>query len=413
MSDQATVTAPTPESTNVQAAPAEVQATNTQPTPQAEGQVAQRLDRKSAFRAMQDRLAPKAAETPTTETPAPVAAPAPVVDSQGRVHDPATGKFIEKDPATPATAPVAEVPQTAPATASVPEGYVRIELPEDHPLRARGRDHLIAPADLERDYRSLVNSPLKAREAEAELARTRENLVRLQAESEVRSKMFTAPEFQAAQEQIRVLKEQGFAELAAIAEMGLEQKIQSQTQERVGELGRVQWNAQVVEAGNRTQADAEALISKRYPMEWLMTPGGQEVVRKAINTYVGELRDSLVPGEAPRFDPTRIVELADIYAIRDPWMRQHLTGQLQAQRQAEQESERQRIANEVDAQRKAEEAERLQLAGQKRATFHPMGIPSQVRTDRQSVSTEGPNVLDVPPHQRRNAARERAMSRTG
>lgn len=78
--------------------------------------------------------------------------------------------------------------ETASEAADVPpQGMVRIELPEGHPLRDQGETYLDVPAAKERTYRTLVNSA--ARRAEAEQAQTQlaeERTARARVEAELR-----------------------------------------------------------------------------------------------------------------------------------------------------------------------------------------------------------------------------------
>jgi hypothetical protein len=119
--------------------------------------------------------------------PAPVEAsePGETTDTDTRARDPETGRFLPTAPATEGT-------QTA---APVAEGFVRIDLEEGHPLREQGRTYLDVPAGIERDIRTLANSPVRRKELEraehqrarleAENAQLRERLAEAAARSEV------------------------------------------------------------------------------------------------------------------------------------------------------------------------------------------------------------------------------------
>lgn len=110
------------------------------------------------------------------------------------------GKFVAKEPAAAeATADAEQEP--APTGEQTPAGFVRIELAQDHPLRAQGHDHVLAPAGQEDLYRALANQPV--RRAEVEAARQREaalqqDLARTQAQARAQAEfnalLFDRPE---------------------------------------------------------------------------------------------------------------------------------------------------------------------------------------------------------------------------
>lgn len=68
-------------------------------------------------------------------------------------------------------------------TDQAPDGWVDIPLPENHPLRARGRTHIRALKDQEADVRNGINAAVRLRETEAE----RDRLVREHALLEARA----------------------------------------------------------------------------------------------------------------------------------------------------------------------------------------------------------------------------------
>lgn len=82
------------------------------------------------------------------------------------------GQFIPTETAAADTAPAPAVAEatpvadaaattTEPTAATAPEGFVRIDLPEGHALRARGQDHLLAPQGYEDYFRWAVQNAVR------------------------------------------------------------------------------------------------------------------------------------------------------------------------------------------------------------------------------------------------------------
>lgn len=294
------------------------------------------------------------------ESPAKPVSPAPVaetlvVDALGNAHGP-DGKFVAK-PGDPeqSGAPAPAEPEATPAT-TVPEGFVSIEVQPDHPLHHRLGDKVNVPKELEEVVRWNLNNVVRKAEVEAkdtELQQTRQQLLRLQAEQEIRSKMFAGPEYTQAMAKIDAVRSVD-PEAAALMERGLEREIAEKTEGRFEEIQREQWGTQLVEMGNRTQETAERMARARYS-EWFDTANGQAAWTKAVNLYTTEIRESLKPGELPAFNPQRILEIADFYALKDPWMVSHLTQRMQAEQQATAERIRQEAEAKALAERTAAE----------------------------------------------------------
>lgn len=158
-----------------------------------------------------------------TASPIPAQAPArePVVDATGRLHAPDNGKFLEKpgaeapagvaatDPAEQTAdgaveAPLAEgetATDTEPAAGgSLPEGFVRLPVPEGDPLRDQGHEFVPVPAGMEDVFKNLLNRPVKRKELdtarqtatqlEQELDR---HAAALRAANEFNAKLFADP----------------------------------------------------------------------------------------------------------------------------------------------------------------------------------------------------------------------------
>lgn len=142
---------------------------------------------------------------------APVAEP--IVDATGRLHAPENGKFLEKPAAEPAQdtadSTAAEVPLAEGETAtptesdpggSLPEGFVRLAVPDGDPLRDQGHEFVPVPQGMEDVFKNLLNRPVKrkeldsAREARAQLEQELDrHAAALRAANEFNAKLFSEP----------------------------------------------------------------------------------------------------------------------------------------------------------------------------------------------------------------------------
>lgn len=179
-----------------------------QEAPQAPAQpAAPRLSFAEAKAALRASVAAPVAPEQTSAQQAPVE---PTPDATGRLHGD-DGRFVEKPegqtdgaPSAETTAESKEGPEAGGDTADTdaaggapPKGFVKIELPADHPLREQGHDYVLAPEGKEDLYRNLANSAVRRREVEAvntQLREREEELIRtaaaLRASQEFTSNLF-------------------------------------------------------------------------------------------------------------------------------------------------------------------------------------------------------------------------------
>lgn len=93
-------------------------------------------------------------------------------DALGRLHG-EDGRFVSPDPAAVAApgTPSTPDPNAPPPPPAAPEGFVMIELPQDHPLRDRGLAAIPVPSQHEQELRSLLNNPVRVAEVQAAQSR--------------------------------------------------------------------------------------------------------------------------------------------------------------------------------------------------------------------------------------------------
>ena len=160
-------------------------------------------DAASARRSIHDRASGRV--TPQSRTPA-----AEVNNAVERPRD-EQGRFaaVNETPASePSVAATAPTPETATTEAAPPSDANRIQIPDGHPLRDRGRQYLdeLTPEE----SRSLFNNPVKQRDVEQsrrEAQELRMENARLKAEAaarkEIATQAFSSPEVVARYAEIR------------------------------------------------------------------------------------------------------------------------------------------------------------------------------------------------------------------
>lgn len=191
--------------------------------------------------------------------------------NQPRAED---GKFTEAEAAPAATDSEALAVSatgeatTPPAADGPPEGMVRIEYPEGHPLRAQGETHIDVPAAYERSARTMVNSAARRQEAEAAERRAQEErAARLRVEAELKfvreqGSSFWTPEHQATYDDL--LRAYG-QEAADAYKRGQQQKAEgAMAQVREGadlEAITEHWQTK----GNGFRAEAVRALPEQFP----------------------------------------------------------------------------------------------------------------------------------------------------
>jgi hypothetical protein len=272
------------------------------------------------------------------------AAPA-VVDARGNVHDEA-GKFAgrvasqEPIPETQAVIPSADTATTEAAPA--PEVANRIEIPEGHPLRERGRRYL---DELTQDEaRGVLNSHIKRAEIEQATQRALEVEQRAmraereaQALREALSGAYRNPEV-AARYNI-ILQEWGEAEAARYLrgiEAEVAEQVSAKQQEADQDFHVRQAEAQAAEFQTRVM---DTLVRTNRYEAWPSHVLAQKV-DNALWTYGSDLRRAqITSGQAQAPDLREFVEkyLDNEYRY-SPEGRDHLSRAVSAREQARQEA---------------------------------------------------------------------------
>lgn len=337
---------------------------------------------------------PAAPVEASAEPVAPAEPAAPVVDANGRVHG-TDGRFVEApqegaaSAATDGNAPAADAapgdaPEVSEPTAAdaVPEGFVRIELPEDHPLRERGRDHVLAPAEMEEDYRGLVNSPVRRREVEAaqqQVGQLEQSLIQLQASLRAQA------EFQQALFSDRRVMDTYWAiesdhgqEAAAswlqgvLAENGrsVEQYVTQAQQQRAAE--------QHEQAAQGFLADVHSQIPTLYPL-W-----GQAERSRALLAYASYARESGEPLSIQNFR-----QFADARYVQHP--------EVQAMLRARLAEQQQQAAAEVQRQQAEAARAQLQAHAARQAEVPMAGVPAIAATGQPApvATPNAPSAQDL------------------
>lgn len=290
----------------------------------------------------------------------------------------------EDDPDAPAEA-AAEGAEETDAAEEKAATDDRIPLPEDHPLRDRGRQFF---DELNRDeIRSLINTPLRRREldeAQTELQNLRRQLAQERAKAEVYSDPSTDPlndpEVRTAYEDIR----QAYGDEAAQAYLRGQDKRGEVAQERAQEHER----QASVQAAQQT-FQRELLPRAGQLFEHWRTPGVppeqdvafQQRLRPLLDQY-GQLVDqgAVQPDLGAFFD-----HFVTPTYLKDPAVLQKAKQMVEGQ----QSKTREQIEKEIRAER--EEAERKALEEQAEARKrNPMGrVPGGAGQLRQAMSVGG------------------------
>lgn len=308
------------------------------------------------------------------------------------------GRFLPKDGETPpADAAGVADQQTDPAAAkpdALPDGFKRFELPEGHPLRARGRTHFEARADTpeaEAEIRSILAAPVRAQEVEQARGLARQHEQRaVQLEASLRA----ANEFNA-----RLFAEPAI--LSTYSQIGEEHGEDAARQWLDGLLAREGQNAQQYlqeaqqqAAARQHQEAAQGAVSavmaareSRYP-DW-----GEADLRDALAAYGSYLE---VKG-IETFDQSDFHAFADARYIQHPAVQKRVREWEEQQRAAETK----RIADENAAR----ERERYAAAERLRAE-NPMGsVPASLGAGRQVPVVERPGTGSYLDHKRELASR--------
>lgn len=367
------------------------QAINDAPTPNESGAVAAEKGPASAREFLQslrkgrsESSVPEVAAEAAPEAATPSEIPEVRQDDKGNLHGP-DGKFVAKDSAEPEAAK-AEAGE-AEAT-SVPEGFVKVPLPEGHPLRDRGREFIIAPADMENDYRGLVGANARRAEVEqlqAKNAELEEKLLREQARESAWKKAKADPQTLAAIEEVRSVD----PNLAALMEAGLERKLQEEADSEFKTLADQRIQQEIQQEGLRFVQTARTAAVQNLPPEITTSPRFQEHFDRARFLYGADLdrREKMGQGSAP--DLNEFAGFLKREVLSDPQIVARMREQMTA-------AERQKLeaaAREAETRTKQEAAEaerqRLEAMTAKKKT-NPLGaVAMSVNTGRETFPSPG------------------------
>lgn len=282
----------------------------------------------------------------------------------------------------------------AAGTPEVPEGMVRIDIPEGHPMRHRG-DHYLVPQGHEEYHRWAVNNTIRRNDVEsaAKTARDWQQYAnRLKAELEA-TREFTGGIFQdpAVIQQIDDIRKTYGDEAAKRFEAGLWAEQQGKVQELTQQQQAEAQKAEAVAYVNDFQQKAFAAAQRRYP-EW-----SPQEVANALAAY-GSWVEARGANE---------LKLDEFLKHADPVYLQNPQARAAAERRRSQRDEQQRqAAAKAEADRlAAEERKKLEEAAARRAQYPwmqvPAGaVPAQVGVDE---GAGGPKTV----HEARQSLRRR------
>lgn len=358
----------------------------------------QRLE---AERLKQEKLAPQDSE------------PAPEATSELSEERPRDeqGRFIKKEETAPsdAAATSSEDEASSPPATEVP-GFVRIELPPEHPLRERGIDHVVAPESAVREHRALLNQWVtrsQVQQYESRLNQMEEANVRLQAELEAVRK--SGPQLDPEKDPItqRLLDD-------------IDRKYSPEMAKRVKDALVANSSAGVDESA--VEAELEIRRSGRAFMQEVATGAIQQFPLWAQNGQLQQRVGSAMVEYGKHIDAQNAVRknqgqpllkpdagqffgwLQGAYR-KDPAVQQHL----EATRAKEAEETRARIREEERA--KLAEVERKRLEEQQsRHRTRPPGVPPVGPKGTRSTDAEV-DIRKMTPDERKKHMRDRARAR--
>ena len=331
------------------------------------------------------------------------------------------GRFVkQEEPAqVEESVPGAEVAETDP----VPEGFVRIELPEGSKLRqTRGLEHWDVPEDRADDFRYYVNLEQKEQRAQAEWDRLKtqnaelnRTLIQLQAEAEY---FKTNTPVRLDEQQLEAMRQdfvQAYGEeMGAVMFEGAKDRLTGENPQALDEARQnALMEAEVAELQQqaetfRTNVIRYGLYGDGKAQPWFpgWTEAGMEQALKAYGMYLSAEIDS---GRELNPDPKEFFQLFALPAYRKTEAgRQHLDRLTQQAQERQLEEARKKGLSEAKA---AEEA-RLKEAAERHRTNPAGRLPV-----RQALAATGhrpdPEQTDktLTPTQRKRNARERIKQR--
>lgn len=337
-------------------------------------------------------------------------------DANGRIHA-EDGKFV------PTTQPANESAAPEPSAATQPEpeatqsepqaqpATVRIDLPDDHPLRAQGVDHIEVNPAHERAVRAVLNNPVRRAEVEQERAQreqTEQRALRAEKQAEAYREQLTAlfgnPAVIAQYEEIKAWNPDA-AEVFMQGQMArLQEQVATKVQEGDQEFAVQQ--AERVANDFRDGVLTTLVQANRYeawPPHVL-----QQRVDGALEVYAVEVRRLARETGRPLTELLNrnsfITGILDNEYRRDPAGQAHLSRAMSAAQQAAQQRIRTEAQTTATEAARTAEQQKLQEAATRHATKPPV-VPAG---SSQMRSIELPDDLKgLTADQKRKAIRQR------
>lgn len=313
--------------------------------------------------------------------------------------DTAADEVAEEDTAADDTAvddSHAEVGTPEQGNDSLPEGMVRIRLPEGHPLRDQGREFVTAPKDEERQIRALVNGYTRTREAEE--ARTEnerlmeENILlraQLEASDSLRDKLLTDPEIRAEYDEIYAINPAAAETWLRGIEAKQQPDVQKSVQEKIKEARRKRAETESQREARQFRQHMRAYVDSDYPM-LADLPHLDALMEEAFQSYSGALSFRARQGYDVDLDPNEFVRKHLAPVFYNDRQAGHRLRQAAAQRNGKTKEQERRLAEaKAKADGKKREQEHLEDAANRHGDKNPLAqVPSEVRTGAQSTSAE-------------------------
>lgn len=315
-----------------------------------------------------------------------------------RVQEPPTEPQPEPPPDDGRPAPSKTPTETpAPEPPPVPEGYVRIEVPEGHPLRTRGT-HRVVPKEDEEYFRWGMNNHVRestAREAEQraqelqrQLQESREQGLRHQAElnalKEQTAELYGDPKIL---ERAKEIRETWGDEDAERYLAGALAGYQDRSAKAYEELTVAERTRVVQAEANQFTTQATELYRQRYP-GW-----SPDRYRKAIVAY-GAMLEANGQNAA---DISEFQQMTDAQYYNDPQIRQRF----QAYREQKQNAERETVRKEEVERLRAEQQKQREEAEINRQKYPFMRMPANAAPARVGVPSVDRRPVSVTDQKRR------------
>lgn len=330
------------------------------------------------------------------------AAAAPAPEAQPRAESQADAGA--KPPATEASA----TPDgAAPGKEPVPDGMVRIPLPEDHPWRQRGHTYWDAPKHLENETRAAVNAVAERHQLRQQLERQAEERAILEARIKARESDLPFKPDPRMEHLLKDIERNYSAEEAELIRRGLDSlnettltRAELRARQEIVEQrqGREFYESVHAEAARRFPVWAEQGVVKRY-MDSAVRQWGRIVdANNAQRAHQGLEPIGLNTEDFFRWAATKYASEPAVLAA------------MRAKQEQERETERERIRREERERIQAEERQKLEEAAGRHRTLPP-STPGAVSAGRVADTVTAAEDQPKTRTERRRAIAERYAGR--